>query len=287
MIRFSKFHKMCFLISSFVIIPGVISLLIFGLRPSIDFTGGTLIEISFSSGTKNSIESSAQTVSFPLVSIQQSAETFIIRAKPEGGQKVQELLDNLRQTSGGSVELLRDETVGPILGRELLMKALIAAVFAVVCILLYVAYAFKNVLYGVSAIIALLHDLLVTLGIFSLLGVMRSVEVDTLFITALLTTMSFSVHDTIVVFDRIREMTKRGSHETIDDIADIAVTQTMARSLANSVTIIIMLTTLVLLGGETIRWFAVALLIGTISGTYSSPFVAVPMFLLLKKRAKK
>lgn len=287
MIRFSRFRAIYIIISLLVIIPGIISLLVFGLRPSIDFTGGTLLEISFSSGTKTMIEESAQAVSFPLVSIQQSGQTFIIRAKPEGSQKAGELLDALQKKSESSVQLLRNETVGPVLGRELLLKAFVAAVVAVVVILLYIAHAFKNLLYGISAIVALLHDLLVTLGIFSLLGAIWGVEIDTLFITALLTTMSFSVHDTIVVFDRIREITKRGSHETIEDIADIAVTQTMARSLANSVTIIIMLTALVLLGGETIRWFAVALLFGTISGTYSSPFVAVPMFLFLKKRSKK
>ena len=183
--------------------------------------------------------------------------------------------------------VLRNETVGPVLGKELLQKTFTASILAMVAILLYVAYAFKNVKYGVSAIIALIHDLFVVIGMFSLFGVLLGVEVDTLFVTAVLTTMSFSVHDTIVVFDRIRELQKTQGRTSFEDMSDRALTETVGRSLTNSMTIIFMLLALVLVGGESIKWFAVALLIGTISGTYSSPFIATPILIFWQRWEKK
>jgi preprotein translocase subunit SecF len=152
---------------------------------------------------------------------------------------------------------------------------------------LYIAYAFRAIpkpyssfKFGVAAVVALLHDVLVLTGIFSLLGHFFNVEVDALFITAVLTVIGFSVHDTIVVFDRIREYQKKGLRMTYEEICDRALTETMGRSLTNSLTIILMLIALVLLGGSTIRWFSLALLIGMISGTYSSDFIATPILIL-------
>ncbi len=233
--------------------PGVFSLLRWGLRPSIDFTGGTLLEV------------------------REGGRTEILRFQSDKDERIPSVTGTI----------LRNETVGPILGAELLKKAAVASVLAIVAILLYVAYAFKNLKFGISAILALFHDLLVVLGLFSLFGHFYRVEVDTLFVTAVLTTMSFSVHDTIVVFDRIREYSKKGSKGAFEDLCDQAITETMGRSLTNSFTIVFMLVALVLMGGETIRWFAVALLIGTISGTYSSPFVATPMLILWDRWEKR
>ena len=246
MIRFSKYIWLYAFISALVIVPGMYALIRYGLRPAVDFTGGTLIEVRSPSGGISQF-----------------------RFKPA---------EDLPATFSG--EIVRNETVGPILGRELLGKAITAALFAIAAILLYVAYAFRNIKFGVSAVIALIHDLLVVLGTFALFGVWLKVEVDTLFVTAFLTTMSFSVHDTIVVFDRIREMSRRGERLPFDQLADKALTETMGRSLTNSLTIIFMLLALVLMGGETTKWFVMALLIGTISGTYSSPFVATPILIL-------
>lgn len=288
MIRFSKYITLYFIISAFVLVPGVYSLIRYGLRPSIDFTGGTLLEIEVPTTiTKNDLTETAKKVMFELVGIQETkSHTYLLRAKPESNEKTTAYLQALMRDTKAEIKLLRNETVGPVLGGELLKKALIAAALAMTGILFYVAYAFKNISFGISAIIALIHDLLVVMGIFSLLGHFQGVEVDTLFVTAVLTTMSFSVHDTIVVFDRIREMTKKGTRGKFEDIADLALSQTISRSVANSVTIIIMLLALTLLGGESIRWFAVALLIGTISGTYSSPFVATPLSILIKRYKK-
>ncbi len=210
-------------------------------------------------------------------SIQTSGEAaYIFKLKKLDNEQKNQLIAKFTQEYKEVTEL-RYETVGPILGKELLQKTFIASLIAISVILLYVAWAFKNVRFGVSAIIALIHDVLVVVGIFAILGSIKGVEVDALFVTAVLTTMSFSVHDTIVVFDRIRELSRKSSQLKFEDQINQALTETMGRSLNNSLTIIFMLLALFLLGGETIGWFVFALLIGTISGTYSSPFVATPI----------
>lgn len=272
------------------------SLFTWGFRPSIDFSGGTVIEANGKQLTANGIEEAFKNKNVEIDSIHQDNETFTIRTKPIDREKWEEVKFSLdpEATSSATVSATpsdrlvetRFETVGPVLGAELLRKTMIATVIAMVGILLYVAWAFKDFKFGISAIIALLHDVLVVVGVFSLLGHFKGVEVDVLFVTALLTTMSFSVHDTIVVFDRIRESLKK-EDLPLETTVNKSLTETMTRSLNNSMTIIFMLLALILLGGETIRWFVVALLIGTVSGTYSSPFVATPILYLLKSKRGK
>lgn len=292
MIRFSKYLWLYFLISGLVLVPGIISLVLFGLRPAIDFTGGTLLELKFKPDVAEQlIEGVSAKLQLPVVSIQKTQTgTFIMRMKPEASGTIAKFQADLTSVAGAPPEIVRNETVGPVLGKELLGKTMTAAVVAIMAILLYVAYAFRNIKFGVSAVVALIHDLFVVLGSFAFFGHFFHVEVDTLFVTAILTTMSFSVHDTIVVFDRIREMLKRGERSAggdFDALCDRALTETIGRSLANSLTIIFMLIALALLGGTTIRWFIIALLIGTISGTYSSDFVATPILILWDRWEKR
>ncbi len=289
MVRFSKYMWLYFMLSALVLVPGVFSLIRFGLRPSIDFTGGTLVELSGSSAlTPELLSRMAKQGNVPLSYIEKtSSNTFILRIKPDSEKTIQTYLLSVSAVASPAALILRNETVGPVLGKELLIKTVGAAVVAIVAILLYVAYAFKNIRFGVSAVVALFHDLLVVLGIFAILGKLFRVEVDTLFVTAFLTTMSFSVHDTIVVFDRIRELLKKGEKLPFDALCDKAMTETIGRSLTNSFTIIFMLLALALMGGETVRWFVVALLIGTVSGTYSSPFVATPILILWDRWEKR
>ncbi len=293
MIRFSKYIWIYVCISALVLIPGIYSLVRFGLRPAVDFTGGTLLEMKFTKPVDTGmIEAIAKQEQFPLMTVQTIGETaYGMRAGAATDEVITRFQATLAAKTGDTApELLKKDTVGPILGSELLFKSVIAAFLAIAAILLYVAYAFKNIRFGVSAVIALVHDVLVIFGSFSLFGHFFGVEVDTLFMTAFLTTMSFSVHDTIVIFDRIREYRKKDPRGNITDIADLALNETMGRSLINSFTIIFMLLALVLMGGESIKWFAVALLIGTITGTYSSPFVATPIIILwdvLEQKKKK
>lgn len=289
MIRFSKYLWIYFLLSALVLVPGMYSLVRWGLVPAIDFTGGTLLEVSVPKPvTDQMFMILAGNAKVTLSSIQQSqGGTYLLRLKPEQDSSLKTFEETLLTLTKPAPKILRNETVGPVLGKELLTKALAAALLAIIGILSYVAYAFRNVRFGVAAIVALAHDLLVVLGCFSLFGHFFHVEVDTLFVTAFLTTMSFSVHDTIVVFDRIREYRKYGDRMVFDDLCDRALTETIGRSTANSLTIIFMLLALVLLGGSTTYWFVVALLIGTVSGTYSSPFVATPVLLVWNRRANQ
>ncbi len=289
MIRFSKYIWLYFLISGLVLVPGIFSLIKWGLVPAIDFTGGTLLELRFKKAVAISlITQTAKSEQLTLSSVQPSGvNTYTLRTQQENDAKLLQFETKLSTAVGAAPEVIQKETIGPVLGQELLSKAVVASGVAIIAILLYIAYAFRNIKFGVSAIVALFHDLLVILGSFSLLGHFFGIEVDTLFVTAVLTTMSFSVHDTIVVFDRIREYRRRDDRTPFDELSDRALTETMGRSLTNSLTLVLMLLALALMGGETVHWFIIALLIGTTSGAYSSPFIATPVLVLWEKWDKR
>lgn len=285
MINFMRFKKIYFFLSALVLVPGLISLIIFGLKPSIDFTGGTLWEIRIEEKDRGEdvteeIEAAFVEHKFKVDSIQPSGEgQFIIRTVPLDTQQ-HDLLVNTLKAKIGEFEDIRFETLGPTLGRELLLKAFLAIILASLAILGYVAYRFKNLMYGMAAILAMFHDTFILLGVFSLLGHFGGVEVGTLFVTAVLTTLSFSVHDTVVVFDRIREILRRNPALELKMAVNQAVGETLVRSINNSLTIIFMLLALLLLGGEGLRWFIFALLVGTVAGTYSSTFTAAPLLVV-------
>ena len=287
-----KFKKLYFLISALVIVPGIISLFIWGLKPAIDFTGGSLLELKFNNNEQfdSYQEEDLKVVVaefYELSSLQASGEQQLILKGKEISNEAKDKLVEKLSLNYGSAEVLRFESVGPTLGAELLSKTLVAVFLVAAVITLYVWKQFDELKYGVSAVLAMFHDSLVLLGAFSLLGHFMGVEVDVLFVTALLTTLSFSIHDTIVVYDRIRELRKKHSRYSLEEVANAAVLETLSRSINNSVTIIVMLLALVLLGGDTIHWFSVALLIGAVTGTYSSTFTAVPLLLVWEEQAKK
>jgi preprotein translocase subunit SecF len=283
--NFIKYKWLYFLISALVLIPGIYSLFRWGLKPSIDFTGGSLLEYETEKEIEiEPIKKVLQEKQVGFESVQKSTEgTFLIRGERIDREKAGEIKKGLGEKLGSQLTEIRFETVGPTLGKELLKKTLVAIFLASVAILGYVAWQFKDKKFGVCAILAMFHDSLLLLGSFSFLGHFVGVEVDTLFVTAILTILSFSVHDTVVVFDRIRESQKLFPKTPLEQLANKAVTETLARSLNNSFTIIFMLVALLLMGGVTIRWFIVALLIGTIAGTYSSTFTAVPLVVIWEK----
>jgi len=187
------------------------------------------------------------------------------------------------------MQVLQNSTVSGSVASETTRNAILAVVAAAVLILLYISFAFRKVArpwrYGACAIIALLHDVLVVVGVFSILGWLFNLQIDALFITALLTVVGFSVHDTIVVFDRIRENMQRRTSETFDQVVNASLVQTMARSLNTSLTVLVTLSALTLFGGATIRVFTGALLLGIFSGTYSSIFNA-SMLLVIWERGE-
>ncbi|EKD57845.1 MAG: hypothetical protein ACD_57C00124G0001 [uncultured bacterium] len=275
-----KFKMIYFAISLLFIGIGIYSLTSWGLRVGIDFTGGALVEYKF--GREISTESAlkkTQDLGIKVSSIQETGDkTYLFKLGSLESVDREKIKNALKEDSEGNIEEIKFENVGPSVGKDLIKKTTYAIGVASVGILLWIAYQFKSIKYGACAILAMFHDSLVLIGLFSLLGKVFGAEVDFLFVTALLTTLSFSVHDTIVVYDRIREAQKKYSDDLVS-LANKALSETMVRSLNNSFTIIFMLVALILFGGVTIRWFAVALLIGTISGTYSSPFVAVPLLI--------
>ena len=290
MINWMRYKLLYFLLSALVLVPGFYSLVRFGLKPSIDFTGGTLLEIKLSQPADLTLlQETARKLQLPLSSIQPSGENqFLLRFQPITKEQNEEFKNQLKEKIGGSVDELRFEIVGPILGRELIKKTVVAIVLAAGFILLYIAYRFQDKKYGICAILAMFHDTFILLGTFSLLGHFYGVEVDTLFVTAVLTILSFSVHDTVVVYDRIRESLRKHPRADFTYLVNKAITETLTRSLNNSLTIIFMLLALYLLGGQTIRWFVFALLIGTIAGTYSSTFTAAPLLVVWEQlRARK
>ncbi len=282
----SRFPYLYFLISALVILPGAYFLLTHGLRLSVDFTGGSVLEMT----TTQKIEATQITDQvkpvFEVHEVQINSKNILLRGPELTNDQKDQTVAEIKKLDK-SAQLVRFETVGGVLSRELLNKTLVAIFVVTIFITLYVSYRFKNAKFGVSAVLAMLHDSVVLLGVFSILGVFKNLEVGTLFVTALLTTLSFSVHDTIVVFDRIRELTRLNKNSSMDEIADRSVLETLPRSLNNSLTIIIMLLALVLLGGSTTREFSLALLVGAVTGTYSSTFTAVPLVVVWSRFKSK
>jgi len=273
-----KFKFLYFAISSLILIPGIYSLLRFGLRLSIEFTGGSVVELSNVDLDQNQIKD--KLAGFEVKDQQNVDSNLKLTLRPISQEQLKDITAALI-VENKEPKVVSFQTVGPTLGKETLLKTLNAVAIASILILIYVAKIFKDFKYGFCAVLAMLHDSLVLLGIFSLLGHFLRIETDLLFVTAVLTTLSFSVHDTIVVYDRIRELSRKNPTVIFANIANRAITETMIRSLNNSLTIIFMLLALVLMGGSTIHNFALALLIGAITGTYSSPFTAVPLLVII------
>ncbi len=272
-----KYKPLYFSISLLFLIPGIISLLIFGFNPSIEFTGGSKLQYQIQ---PNNIQPVQDIVHQEYPSAKLNLEDSILKLslKPIDQQAVDQLTEKL-ENQYQELQLQGFETVGPSLGSQMLKRTITAAVLVAIGILIFTAYSFKSLKFGVSAVLAMLHDSLILMGSFSLLGHFFNIKTDLLFVTALLTTLSFSVHDTIVVFDRIRQL---GTAD-LKNTANQAITDTIVRSVNNSLTIIFMLLALFLLGGESIHWFALALLIGATTGTYSSTFTAVPLLVTWDK----
>lgn len=285
-----------FLLSGIIIIPGLISLFLFGLKLSIDFTGGTRIELgsqNISQQDKKKIQKVFDDNKIKIHSLQISRNSISAKTEQVDQKKKTKLISDLKVAYPKIIEKSFD-TVGPTIGKETEMNALKAVILASIAITLYIAFAFRKVShpiaswkFGVCAIVALLHDVLVVIGLFSILGHFAGVEIDSLFITALLTVMGFSVHDTIVVFDRIRENLKKNYDSDFNKLVNNSVLETFNRSLNTSLTVVVVLFTLLLFGGESIMWFVIALLVGIISGTYSSIFNASPLLVAWYEWDKK
>jgi preprotein translocase subunit SecF len=290
-----KYSKLWLGVSALIILFGILSLSIYGLNLGIDFKGGTLTEIQFDrayniDSVKSAMESSGVS-GFQL----QPAENNSLMIKTPSLQKEKhdEIVAKIREAAGDFKEI-QFQSIGPLVGKELTRNALYQLVLVSLGIVLYISYAFRKVpkpvtswRFGVAAIVALLHDLLFVLGVFSILGHYKGVEIDSMFVTALLTVLGFSVHDTIVVFDRVRENLKVYGNHSIEYVINHSIAQTIVRSLNTSLTVLFVLLALLLFGGETIKYFVLALIIGITVGTYSSIFIASPVLMFWQKKTTK
>src|SRR3984893_5952401 len=295
MFDFVRNRRFFYLLSGILLIPGIISLLLpGGLNPGIDFTSGTIMTVQFEQPVdQNKLREDFAKLGHSEAIVQQSSSgdnTFVIRTRPlvqaqqdqsgAVGNSERQQIEQTLTADFGPLQILGLDQVSPLIAEQIVRYAILAVAAASVCILLYLWWAFNKVThpmrYGTTAIVALLHDSLIVLGIFSILGRLfpAEIELESTFIVAVLTVIGFSVHDTIVVFDRIRENFIRRAGETFEDVVNHSLAQTLTRSLNTSLTVILTLVVLMLFGGVTIRTFVLALLIGITTGTYSSIFVA-------------
>jgi preprotein translocase SecF subunit len=281
-----------FILSAIIIIPGlaamIYSTMTYGspVKLGIDFTGGALLEIRFDQPVQTEeVRQVFVDHGFLGTTVQTTVDdqTALIRTKPMDPEAKDVIVGDLGQERA-QVEVLRFESVGPAVGAEVTRAAGIAVAVAAVFILLFIIFAFRKVpnafRYGVCAIAAMIHDILVTVGLFAVAGLVLGWEADALFLTALLTVIGFSVQDTIVVFDRIRENIPKRRGETFETVVNRSLLETIHRSLATQLNAIFVLIALLLLGGATTKQFVAVLLVGLLSGTYSSIFNAVPLLVV-------
>jgi preprotein translocase subunit SecF len=266
------------------------------LRPGLDFAGGTRLQLTRACAVENTcpddidlaevrqILSQQGLESSSLQLLGQNQETLSIRTinlDVDERTSLQAALDE--EVGPFDIDTLQIDSVGPVIGRQLLASGLLALLVAFAGIVGYLSLRFK-LDYAVFAIVALLHDVLITLGVFAILGLTLAVEIDSLFIVALLTIVGFSVNDTVVIYDRIRENLKLYPDRHINDVVDDAVNQTLTRSINTSLTTVLPLVAIVVFGGQTLKFFALALIIGFLAGAYSSIFIASTLLALWRER---
>ena len=299
-------RKIWLTLSTVLVVASIVALALWGLKFGIDFTGGSLLEVRFNTNnlTASEVKEKLQDMDLGSLVVQPTEnQTMLLRFQDTSDQARRDILDKLNavasstpqtatSTLSANAEALRFDSIGPSIGQELKSKAVNAIFIVLVIIILYIALAFQKVSkpvsswkYGIIAIIALFHDVLITLGVFAVLGKFLNIEINTAFVAAILTVLGYSVNDTIVVFDRIRENLPK-SHEDFEHTINRSVNQTLTRSINTSATTLIVLLAILFFGGNTIKDFILALSIGVFVGTYSSIFLASPLLVVWEKFKK-
>jgi preprotein translocase subunit SecF len=283
-------RKWFFLFSSLIIIPGIILMFVFGLRLGIDFTGGTRLEVKLPNAqlTTATVENVVREHGFQSVLVQLTEDNVaIIRTQAMTDPQKVEVVNALGKAFETEPQIMLFDSVGPTVGREIALRAVGAVAIAAIAIALYIIFAFRKVSnpvrYGLSAVAALIHDVLVVLSFAAITGRLFHWEVDALFVTAALTVVGFSVHDTIVNFDRIRENLLYDRRSDFEVIANRSVLQSLTRSINTQLTAVLALLAVVLFGGDTLRTFTMTMMVGLLSGTYSSICIAVPLLVVWEK----
>jgi preprotein translocase subunit SecF len=291
-------RKIWLSISASLVGLSVILMLVWGLNLGIDFTGGSLLEMKFNAERPDvsEIRSTVSDLGIEGDIIVQSTgdQNMIIRFQSIEESVHQQISDSLMEKYPENIQEERYESIGPSIGNELKSKAFEAILAVIIAIVLYVGWAFRKVSfpvqswkYGIIAIIALVHDIFITLGIFVILGQFMSVEIGLPFVAALLTILGYSVNDSIVVFDRIRENLGRLVKTDFESVVNRSVNETLTRSINTSLTTLFVLSMVFLFGGASVQFFVLALMIGILSGTYSSIFLASPLLVVFEKLSHK
>lgn len=294
-------RKFFYVLSGLLVIASIAALAVWGLKPGIDFKGGSILEVEYASSTRPvvaSVTPAIDALKLGEYSIRETGNAgFIIRTAELAPAGHDALLGALSNSGKVALSEKRFDSVGPILGEEALQKSWMSIGLVLLAIVLFITFAFRGVSrpvkswkYGIIAIVALLHDVVIPMGAFAAFGHFMGIEVDTLFVTAILVVLGFSIHDTIVVFDRVRENLKH-NHEgkqrkSFDVIVGESISQTFVRSINTSLTTLIAIAVLYLVGAEATRHFSLALLIGIIAGTYSSIFLGSPLLVTVYKWQK-
>jgi len=292
-----KNRNIFFVLTSLVVAAAIASIAVFGLHPSIDFTGGTLAQVTYTEGRPNpeALQASLDAAGFEGYSLREAnTSDYILRAQTLTPAQRDSLPNTLSIGGANPATVASLTDIGPTIGVELRNKSILAIALVLLCIMLFIAFAFRKVskpvtswIYGSMAIVGLVHNIIITLGFFALLGYLTGAQIDTLFVTAILTVLGFSIHDTIVVFDRVRENLavnhERNRKEDFAETAGRSLGQTFVRSINTSLTVLITLAILYWIGPESTRDFSLTLLVGIIAGTYSSLFLATPLLVTIEK----
>jgi preprotein translocase subunit SecF len=299
-----KYRKIFYLISAVLLSLSVAAMFIWGLNFGIDFKGGSVLEVAYTStstsprpsldSAKASIDSLKILTNYSLVPVNQDG--FILRTKDITPAERTKLEEALSQKGKFPLEEKQFDSIGPLLGQESKNKAIISISLVLLAIVLFIAFAFRKVskpvsswVYGLVAIVALIHDVIIPTGVFAVLGYFLNFEIDTLFVTALLVILGFSIHDTIVVFDRVRENLQHNQNnkKTFEQVVGESISQTFTRSINTSLTVLLCLLVLYFVGSAATHEFVLALIIGIVAGTYSSIFIGSPLLVTIAKWTKK
>jgi preprotein translocase subunit SecF len=290
-LSFLKYSKIYFIFSGILILGSLVCLIIFGLKPGIDFTGGSILEIEFKEERPSNQEIREKLIDLDLgeISVQPANEKgVILRMKDIPEDVHQQVLERLREA--GEFEEKRFESIGPVIGKELKEKTKVVIVLALLAIVLYIALVFRKVSrpvsswqYGIVSLFILSHDVLIPLGILSVLGEYYQVQITIPVVAALLTVVGYAINNVVVVFDRIRENLSKRIGATYQETVDKSLNQTLTRCINTSLTTLFVLIAIFFLGGVTLKYFALTLILGIIAGTYSSIFLASPILVVWLK----
>ena len=273
-----------FAFSLVIILPGIISMALFGFRLGIDFQGGNQLNLTFNQPVQaTAVQREMDTFNVEATVQQAGPSGVLVTTKPLSNSQESQIRLDLANKFGGGIKDISTEFVGPVIARELVTGAGLLIAIASVLIVLYLSFRF-NFKFAVCAILALLHDVFVLTGAFSIIGHFTALgEINTLFVTAALTVIGFSVHDTIVIFDRIRENVRVAGRLNFEQTVNLSIVQSLSRSINTSMTVVFVLVALFLISPPNIKGFTLALLIGIISGTYSSIFNASPLLVVWRR----